>query len=62
MIQGPPEALEMDLSKEGPDQNLEYGIFAYNQVLKTFVFIQLLGQRLYVMDWACLRRLNIKKY
>lgn len=45
-IRGPPEALEMDLSQEGPDQNFEYSINAGNQILRTFAFIQLFDPRL----------------
>ena len=40
-IRGPPEAVEMDLSQEGPDQNFEYRVNAGNQILRTFAFIQL---------------------
>ena len=40
-IQGPPEALEMDLSYESPDQNFEFTRYAGNQILRTFAFIQL---------------------
>ena len=36
--QGPPEALEMDLTYEG--------IFARNQILRTFALIQLFDPRL----------------
>ena len=43
-IRGPPEALEMDLSQEGPDQNFEYRVG--NQILRTFAFIQLFDPRL----------------
>ena len=45
-IPGLPEALEMDLSKEGPDQNFENSIFARNQIIRTFAFIQLFDPRL----------------
>ena len=45
-IRGPPEALEMDLSQEGPDQNFEYIIDAGNQILRTFSLIQLFDPRL----------------
>ena len=45
-IRGPPEALEMDLSQEGPDQNFEYSINAGNQILRTFALIQLFDPRL----------------
>ena len=45
-IRGPPEALEMDLSQEGPDQNFEYSINAGNQILRTFAFMQLFDPRL----------------
>ena len=36
-IPGPPDALEMDLSQEGPDQTFEYSISAGNQILRTFI-------------------------
>ena len=42
----PPEALEIALSKEGPDQNFEYGIFECNQILRAFAFIQIFVPRL----------------
>ena len=45
-IRGPHEALEMDLSQEGPDQNFESSINAGNQILRTFAFIQLFDPRL----------------
>ena len=41
-----PEALEMDLSQEGPDQNFEFSLNAGNQILRTFAFIQLFDPRL----------------
>ena len=44
--QGPPEALEMDLSQEGPNQNFEYRVIVGNQTLRTFAFIQLFDPRL----------------
>ena len=42
----PPEALEIALSKGGPDQNFEYGIFECNQILRAFAFIQIFVPRL----------------
>ena len=45
-IRGPPEALEMELSQEGPDQTFENSINAGNQILRTFAFLQLFDPRL----------------
>ena len=61
----PPEALEMDLSQEGPDQNFESALMQeikFLGLLLLYNFLIKAPLRLQAMDKVCYRGLQTKKF